>query len=398
MRIGLFTDTYYPQINGVATSVFLLKKYLELEGHEVFVCTTSDPKAEANEYNTYRTKSLPFVSERRFGSFYSPRLAALAQSHKPDIIHTHTEFPLGVFGRALSHNFKVPHIHTYHTIYEDYTHFVVKFGSLNTAARAVTRYMSKVFCNSANEVIVPTDKVRKLLESYGVVRPIHVEPTGIEIDKFEQKNYTEEEVEACRQELGISKDHFIILNIGRVSEEKKIDFVMRGLAPQLQEHADWRFVVIGNGPELEEYKALAQELGVQTQILFAGARPWDQIGKYYQLGDVFISASQSETQGLTYIESMAAGLPVVARRDPCLDGVVIEGENGSFFEDYEELQAAVLALYEDVELRKRMSEHAQMHARIFSAPEFARRLAHVYEGAISRFDGNISMQESFFQH
>ncbi|NLF20801.1 MAG: glycosyltransferase family 4 protein [Clostridiaceae bacterium] len=393
MRIGLFTDTYYPQINGVSTSVYLLKKYLELQGHEVFVCTTSDPLVTKPEHNVYRTRSLPFVSERRLGAFYSYRLSSLAAQHKPEIIHTHTEFPLGIFGRSLAHNFGIPHVHTYHTIYEEYTHFIVKFGSLDTVARSATRLMSRLFCNSANDVIVPTEKVEKLLLDYGVDRPIHVLPTGIEIDRFNPENYSVSEVRQARSEVGIAEDNFVLLNIGRVSEEKNLAEVILFTAPLLRKHDQWRLLFIGNGPELEEYKELSVTLGVGEQVIFAGARPWDNIGLYYQLGNVFVSASRSETQGLTYIESMAAGLPVLARRDPCLDLVIVEGKNGYMYDSEAEFAASIEQLAASDELRDRLSAAALGHATTFSAQQFARRMTSLYRDVQGRFTDNIIQTE-----
>lgn len=396
MRIGLFTDTYYPQINGVATSVYLLKKYLEQQGNEVFVCTTSDPTQTSREYNVYRTISLPFVSERRLGQFYSYKLAHLAEAHRPEIIHTHTEFPLGLFGRTLAHHLSVPHIHTYHTIYEDYTHFIVKFGSLKTVARAATRLMSKSFCNSANEVIVPTAKVQDLLHSYGVERPIHVLPTGIELMRFSPDKYSKREVSLAKAEIGLTEDHFVLLNIGRVSEEKNLAEVIIFASALLKANRNWRLVLIGNGPDLEEYQLLSQRLGVSEQVIFAGARPWDRIGLYYQVGDVFVSASQSETQGLTYIEAMAAGLPVIARKDPCLNLVIDEGKNGYMYETESAFRSQLTKLAEAPEHRARLSKGALEHSSEFSAQAFAGRMVSLYRDVQARFSTNIEESEELY--
>lgn len=395
MRIGLFTDTYYPQINGVATSVYLLKKYLELDGHEVFVCTTSDPLAnEAEEKTTYRTKSLPFVSERRIGALFSSRVTSLVEAHQPEIIHTHTEFSLGIFGRRLAHKLNVPHVHTYHTIYEDYTHFIVKFGSLDTMAKAATRAMSRAFCNSANEVIVPTQKVKDLLLSYKVTRPIHILPTGIEIDRFNPSIYSDAKVAELRREEGIEPDDFVLQNIGRVSVEKNLVEVIDYSAPLLREHPHYKLLFVGNGPDLENYKQKAKDLGLSRQIIFAGAKPWDEIGLYYQLGDVFVSGSRSETQGLTYIEAMAAGLPVVARRDPCLDRVILEKVNGYMYETQEEFASYINRLAENEGLRRSLSREALKQAEQFSAQEFAARMIGIYRDAKAKFTHNV-MEEEF---
>lgn len=355
-------------------------------GHEVFVCTTTDPEEDRlNEKNVYRTYSLPFVSKRRVGSFYSARLAMLAKEHEPDIIHTHTEFPLGIFGRRLAHEMNIPHVHTYHTIYEDYTHFIVKLGFMDTAAKAVMRYMSKTFCNSANAVVVPTKKVEGLLRSYEVDRPIHVVPSGIDLSKFQGRTYKAEEIEACRIEVGLKPDAFVLLSIGRVSEEKRIDALLLGLAPTLKRHPDWVFLVVGDGPDLENYKYLAGQLGISEQVIFAGARPWSEIGKYYQLGDIFLSASTSETQGLTYIEAMAASVPVVAQADPCLEGVVEDGINGFLFNSPREMTQIVESLSTHPDLIQELSQGALESSEAFSADSFAGQITEVYKQVLEDF-------------
>jgi 1,2-diacylglycerol 3-alpha-glucosyltransferase len=160
MKIGLFTDTYYPQINGVATSVLMLKENLELRGHKVYVFTTTDPKADSKETNVYRVPSIPFVSARRVGTFYNPRLAKFIKKLGLDIIHTHTEFSLGIFGRAMAKELNIPFLHTYHTIYEDYTHYIGNLRVFDPIAKKAVRKISINFCNSADKVIVPTEKVK----------------------------------------------------------------------------------------------------------------------------------------------------------------------------------------------------------------------------------------------
>ena len=139
MKIGLFTDTYYPQINGVATSVLMLKRNLEMRGHQVYVFTTTDPKADSEEINVYRVPSIPFISARRVGMFYNPRLSKIIKGLGLDVIHTHTEFSLGIFGRSMARELNIPFLHTYHTIYEDYTHYLGKLGVFDPIAKMAVR-------------------------------------------------------------------------------------------------------------------------------------------------------------------------------------------------------------------------------------------------------------------
>ena len=380
MRIGLFTDTYYPELNGVATSVYMLKQELEHLGHDVYVFTTTTPGAPEEEHNVYRVSSIPcvFITERRMGKLYSHHLASIIKKLNLDIIHTHTEFSLGIFGRIMATELHIPVVHTYHTIYEDYTHYVIPFETFERGARRVARRYSKLFCNTGRQVIVPTDKVKMLLQRYQVEKEIAVIPTGIDLCKFDHTGYTQEMIEEEKKNLGILPGEKVILYVGRVSHEKNIAELLDGMPQFLEKREDVRFVVIGDGPELPVLKQLAQELGIAERVIFAGAKPWDKIGLYYALGDVFMSASNSETQGLTYIEAMAAGLPVVAKKDDCLNHILINGYNGYAFESKEEMCAALdKVLYEQNDVQYRTNALAVVQE--YSKETFAKKVERIYQ-------------------
>lgn len=382
MKIGLFTDTYYPQINGVATSVLMLKENLEKLGHKVYVFTTTDPKADRRENNVYRVASVPFKSSRRVGLFYNPRLAKHIRKLDLDIIHTHTEFTLGIFGRVMARELNIPLLHTYHTIYENYTHYIVKLGALNTIAKSAARKFSANFCNSADKVIVPTEKIKDLLISYNVKKEISIIPTGIEIDKFSRFYNDSDIISKLKVNLNISTEDKVILYIGRISEEKSIDQILIAMQLYLKDKDDVKLVLIGDGPDKNSLEEKAKELGIYNQTIFAGERPWDEIGMYYQLGDVFVSASQSETQGLTYIEALASGVPVVAKADRCLDGVIKEGVNGYTYHTKEELYHYLDSiLFDDLE-KNRLSVGAIKSIDKFSGANFALAIEEEYNNII----------------
>lgn len=382
MRIGLFTDTYIPQINGVATSVLMLKKHLADLGHFVVVFTTTDPLASPEE-NVYRLPSLPFTSERRVALLYHPRTAEAIRAMELDVIHTHTEFSLGTFGRRMARELGIPHIHTMHTIYEDYTHFILKFETLNPVARSVARSLSVNYCNSADSVIVPTSKVSTLLAGYGVEKGISIVPTGVELERYAPGRYNEAETAKLRAELGIIESAKVLLYLGRISHEKNIGEILDHLADYLPKHPDTVLLLVGDGPAREDLAEQARQLGIAEQVIFAGARPWSEIGRYYQLGDVFVSASQSETQGLTYIEALAAGLPVVAKDDPCLDDVICQGSNGYTFNDATGFACALDAVIQDVQLENSMSTAAMQSACRFSATQYACSVQRLYQHAVN---------------
>lgn len=383
MKIGLFTDTYYPEINGVAASVFLLRQELEKRGHEVYVFTTTTPGAPEQEERVYRLPSLPcfFLTERRVGLFYEPKIGHIIHKLGLDIIHTHTEFGIGIFGRIVAARNKIPTVHTYHTIYEDYTHYIMPVQFLEKGAKEFARKYTKFFCNTGGHVIVPTEKVKHLLERYKVRTEISVIPTGIDLTKFRRAQYEESLLSERRAEVGLSATDKVILYVGRIAQEKNIDELITHLPDFFAGHADVRFLIIGSGPAARGLMELAAEKGIADRLIFAGAKPWDEIGSYYALGDVFVSASTSETQGLTYIEAMAAGLPVVARKDDCLAQVLTDGENGYAFETGEQFLAGLEKV-----LYQRDTDYAKaavQAARVYSKEMYAERIEEVYQNKLN---------------
>jgi 1,2-diacylglycerol 3-alpha-glucosyltransferase len=144
-----------------------------------------------------------------------------------------------------------------------------------------------------------------------------------------------------------------------------------------------KFVIVGSGPALERLENLVKQIGLEERFVFTGSQPWDTIGLFYQLGDVFVSASKSETQGLTYIEAMASGLPVVAREDKCLEDILDVGSNGYSFTDTENLHEGLdQILFLDKETN--YSENALNKVKKYSTQEFAYQVEKVYQQVMSR--------------
>ncbi|MGE4214907.1 MAG: glycosyltransferase family 4 protein [Anaerotignaceae bacterium] len=390
MNIGLFTDTYFPQINGVGTSTYTLAKELRSLGHNVYIFTPSDPKNNLqNEEGVIRMPSMPcvFIHQYRFGVVYSPKaLKKIAKLHL-DIIHTQTEFSLGMFGKTLSKAFGIPMVHTYHTMYEDYVHYIVN-GAFIT--KSMAHAFSRIFCNFARECIAPTTKVRASLLQYGVTKPIHIIPTGINIDKFRKGNYPAADTLKLRSTFGLNENHKIILVLGRIAKEKSIDVIVNAMPQVFEKEPDARLLIVGDGPGRDALEAQVNNLGITNKVIFAGAKPWDEIGKYYQLGDVFVSASVSETQGLTFIEAMAAGLPIVAKKDECIEGVIENDKTGIIFETDDTLSNKILGILEDEEKRKYLAKNGAIFSENLSSEAFGKSVENVYKNVLETYEGSIT--------
>lgn len=382
MNIGIFTDTYLPQVNGVVSSIVTLEQQLIAQGHNVYIFTISHPKAHDDQPYVYRIPSVPFVflKDHRVGIIYSTKLIRRVKKLKLDLILSQTEFSLGFLAKLISKKIHVPIVHTYHTMYEEYMHYISKGVEFSPE---LARKYSKMFCNSVDGIIAPTEKTRDLLLSYGVKKPIEVIPTGINFTPFHPSRYTKESIEDLKAQYHLDPTAPTILFVGRVAKEKSIDIIFTALPKVIEKIPTVQLFIVGDGPEMNHLKELAQTFNIEAHIIFAGLQPWQTIGKFYQLGDVFVSASVSETQGLTFAEAMAAGLPVIAKHDESIEGLVIDDYNGKKFTTTEELSQALIDLLANESYRKTLSVHAMSSVAPLSDEIFGKNALAYYKKIIS---------------
>lgn len=383
MKIGLFSDTYYPEINGVATSVLTLHRELARRGHEVHVFAPKCRGWENHQQDTvHYIASAPFlVLKDRNVAFPGPLTNWEATRLDFDIVHTNSEFVMGHFGRLVARANDSVLIHTYHTIWEEYTYYVTH-GVADEAARKVARKYSEWWCNRFDRIIAPTGKTLGLLYDYGVRTPMDIIPSGMDIARFAPERHDAAERAARRGECGVQPGERVLLNIGRISREKNLEQVMRVFPRLLEAHPDVRLVIVGEGPMRESLHRMAEELGVAARVTFTGPKPWETIDQYYAIGDVFVSASHSETQGLTYVEAMASGLCVCAVNDACLSGVIQDGVSGILTgDDDDALLSGLLRAFSD-EGRK-IAGQAARYAEPFGTKAFAAKVEKCYETALA---------------
>lgn len=383
MNIGIFSDTYFPQLNGVATSIRTLSNALRERGHNVYIFTPSDPRCEGQpeEKDIFRLPSVPvyFVRDYRAGYIFPPHILKKISRLELDIVHTQTEFPLGFLGKLVSTTEGIPMVHTYHTMYEDYVHYI---GGGHIISKGMARDFSSTFCNAAMGVIAPTRKTEQLLTSYGVTKPISIIPTGINTSHFRKENFDPAEILELRKSLGLEADTPVILSLGRIAKEKSIDVVISALPKLIEKLPNAMMVIVGEGNEIENLTKFAASMGVGDHVMFTGGKPWDEIGKYYQLGNVFCSASVSETQGLTFAEAMAGGIPVVAKKDECIENILTDNETGLLFESEEELPELLYRVLTDEALSSRLSQASMQAMEELSVEAFADSVEQLYQNIL----------------
>lgn len=403
MRIGIFTDTYLPDINGVASSSHILRNELVKHGHEVLVVTTEIKKGVdyEDDPHVYRLSGIELkkLYDYRLASFYSVKAMKVIKEMDLDVIHVQTEFSVGIFGKIAANILNIPVIYTYHTQYEDYVHYAPVIGKFESAQPLLKKAVSKIsqlYGDGCTELIVPSLKTKEILDGYGVENDMHVIPTGLELDRFEKSSLDLNHLNMVKNECGLNHDDvFSLIFLGRVAPEKSIDMIIDALYILKERNNNVRLVIVGGGPGLDDLKDQAEKLGLSQDIYFAGAKLAKEVPYYYHACQVFVSASVSETQGLTYIEAMAAGLPVLARYDKNLDGIINDGKNGFFFHDEKKLADCIEKIMQmDLSALK---TQAYLDSRQYSSENFYQKVINVYQEAIIHKHytykiGNISLR------
>lgn len=388
MRIGIFTDTYPPYINGVSTSVKMLEQALKEKGHQVYIVTVNTKNMKyiyENDGKTIRIPGIPTgIYDYRLTGIYPVRVINKIKKWNLDVIHSHTEFGVGTFARIISKQFGIPLVHTYHTMYEDYVHYITH-GYFDKSSKKLVEYFTKFYCDkTASELIVPSKKTYNLFkEKYKCDKNIYIVPTGMDVDNFDVNKLKQSKIQELKNKYELNNS-FVILYVGRLAEEKNIEFIINNQYSLLKKYPNLKLLIVGNGPDMEKYKKLCKKNKIENSTIFTGAVPRDDMPYYYALGNVFVTASTTETQGLTVIEAMASGIPVVAINDESFSNTVIDGLNGYLFNKKNDYLKKISTLIENQEIYDKMKVQAKITANEHSLKYYAEKILDVYKSAMSK--------------
>ena len=375
MKIGLFTDTFLPDTNGVVTVIQMMERELAREGHEVYIFAPAYPGWHGNGPRVHRFPSIrfPFYPGMRMAVPYNRRAFEIIPSL--NVIHSHDPSSIGLLALKASKRYRIPHVHTYHTLYAEYRHYLPL--PLRPSRRMVILF-SRTFCNSCDVIIAPSLQMKRELESYGINHPIHPLPFGVDEEEFSR------EIEwNVRAEFGLPSED-LLLFVGRLGKEKNLTFLLRAFKRLLYYRDTARLIIAGEGPQRQTLQRYAVELGIAPYVVFIGLLERKRLIDLYKQA-LLVFASKTETQGMVLVEAMMAGSPVIAIGKMGVLDVVQPGKTGILVEENEdEFARSCYRLLEDKTEREKLGRAAQKWAYSQTARASTLKLLEIYLAAIAR--------------
>lgn len=387
MRIALFTETYLPYINGVVTHVKALSDGLKKLGHEVLVVT-----ADTDTYSHFIEDGVLHCPAHTFKKLYNYGLASPVSAHrlfllyrfKPDIIHIHNEFGVGLSGTIIARQLKIPLVYTLHTMYDDYLYYIVPQRLVPALKRISHRY-ARFLAEKASALTGPSQKVQEFFDECGAQKSVSVIPNPVELDVFNPQSVDHAKADAIREGLGFTKDDILVCFCGRLGREKNVDTLLNYWKEAVPRDSKLKLVIFGEGPCDAELAEQAKTLGIDNEVKFTGRVDHNDLPEYYGACQLYITASLSDTNSISMKEAMATGLPVIHIHDPLNGGQVVDGVNGYIYHDAKEMYAA-LKKYCDMSEEERHSlvNSVVNSMKIYGCEALAEYLIGVYKDSIAK--------------
>ena len=387
MKIAIFTETYPPYINGVATQSYMLKKMYEELGHEVLVVTVGSEK----QRKTKLVDGVVYVPGILLKKLYKYRVAIpignmrkkFPINFKPDVIHIQNEFGIGEIGLEVAKKEHVPVVYTLHTEYDKFLFYIglkhfTEF-SRNISAKYFTR-----FSKNATIITSMSAKAQAYIDRQKVDKKVVVLSNAVEYKKFlptpERIAFREE----FRKKYGIADSTKLFVFVGRIGAEKNISELIDNFM-----YCDFprdlaRLVVIGGGPDLEDLRNKVASKGFEDRIYLLGPIEHTQIPKYLHAMDYYTTASLSEMHSLSMLEAMASGLFALVKHDAPNENQIISGKNGYQWdskEDFKQVFSRVLNMSK--EEQEQLKANVLEYSKNNDFKKQAQELIKIYERAIS---------------
>lgn len=380
MNIAFFTNTYLPHVGGVARSVSSFAEAYRAAGHRCLIFAPEFDEREKDETDVVRVPAITNFNDSGFSvSLPVPGLISEAlDAFEPDVVHSHHPFLLGDAAMRAAYRRDLPLVFTHHTLYERYTGYLSMDNEF--AQRAISSLATQ-YANACNLVFAPSRSLADTLFRRGVKTKIEVQPTGIDFERFASG-----EGRRFRERCGIASDAFLLGHVGRLAREKNLRYLLDASLRAARERSEIRLAVVGDGQDRSFLQEMAEREGPADRAAFPGSLAGQDLCDAYAAFDLFVFASQSETQGLVLAEAMASGTPVIALDGPGVRDIVSDGKNGRMLPAETSRQAfseSILELADGSEQRGRMGRDARDTARSLSIERMADQALERYRMLIS---------------
>jgi 1,2-diacylglycerol 3-alpha-glucosyltransferase len=388
LRIGLFTDTYAPQVNGVSVSLQMISEGLKKRGHQVTIFAPKFPGYKDNEPNVMRLPSLKYLNNPPIyvAVLGTPRSTWKLTRKHFDVLHAHSPASVGLLAYLTASTKRLPLIYTYHTSITDYTHYIKFIGNTGIIKYAAA-WFSKASTDLGDQIIVPSPKFYRLLLNQKVKQPISIIPNGIDLSMFK----TVKNPGALRKRLGLDADVPILLTVGRMDPEKRLDFIVEAFDLIADRVPNAHLVFAGDGSARKHVEEKANSIRARDRIHFLGMVNRAELPDILHDATVFLSASTTEVHPISVIEAIASGLPFVAVRDEAFEGMLEEGQNGYTVPlDVKKYADTLIDLLPDRERLNRFAQHSLSLSEKYSIEGQVRALEKLYmEAILQNWRGNF---------
>lgn len=390
MNIAIFSDCYVPIKNGVVTSILQLKEGLEEKGHNVIILTPEVPNYKDKDKSIYRLPSVKagLGTEQRFAFFNQGPINRFLKKKNIELIHTHTEFSVGYSGKWAAKKLKIPHVHTTHTMWEEYNHYILN-GRL--FSKTMVRQIIKTYLKNVNVLVAPSIKAKNYYQELMPETPIIIVHNGIDEHKFKSSLIKKNEIAQLRKEFDLKKNEKIIIFVGRIGREKRVKELFNAVLPLIKEIPRTKMLFVGEGPALKDLIKEATKLHLHKEFVFTGFVNWELIHRLYSIAMVFTTASLSEVHPMTLIEATMCGLPIIARKDESYYDLVQDDINGYLVESDQELTLKLKELLNNSQKLKDFSKSSLYISHSYTAQTHVNKLENFYKKILELYPDRLHL-------
>jgi 1,2-diacylglycerol 3-alpha-glucosyltransferase len=374
LKIAMFTDSYYPTVDGAVVSMARQCRGLEANGHEIVIVAPDTPERPRGRWPVHYLPSMEFRSYKDYRIVVSPSdMLEFLREQQVDMIHCHGLASMAILSLTAARAMRLPSVLTFHTMANEAVKYYSFFRFREDLLVPLVWVYLRNLLRRPDTVIFPSAPIREEILGHGVkTKSDFVIPTGVDCSAFAPTNRDL----TMLSRYGLD-DKRVLLHVGRLSKEKRLDIVLRALTELKVDDPDLRLLVVGSGPAEREYRALATELGLSEEVVFTGFVPDGMLAKAYATCEMLVLASTFETQGLVILESMASGTPVAGIRCRAIPEFIEDGVNGTLFDEHSCADGIRRCLRNAGSLRANALETAKRH----STDAYVLKLEEAYEKA-----------------